>query len=466
VDQRDPRWELYVDGSRLPDAYRDLVQGISLNSSWDKAAMLRLTMRSWDDLGARYRVVGENLFGPGASVVFKAGYGREVTTIGRFDLARFEPSFGEKGPTVDLVCYDGLARYMDDTYPKDFGTPKTYTAVAQTLADYHGMELDADLSREIEHRKRQVTKRRTTQGVNLGALFSGNLKKVKYTKVTTSQQTITSKLVKKAGDSDLKFLKWLSQSCGFLQAQVRYNPETGRDVLVFKKPRLEQPEVGGAFVFRYVYRGGDTTLASFAPAMTIKGKPQAVRITGRSPDRKRLIVVEAELEGDDLRRGADAIRVTTRDGGPIQRQDKSTFDRPGRVILQITGDQAAGQEMNWVKQRQEQTLLREVIKPQIVDGVQGSLEELAASWLRSRIGLWVTAEAKIRGILDTHTIAANQIHGFHGTTPEYDGWYMVREANHTWNRVGIHEVDLKLQKLGEIKSGAQKITLKTSRADG
>lgn len=454
------RVRLVVNGHPLEPLYVDLLERVQLQQDFDGADMLTLDFKAWDSEAAQFRVVGENVIGPGAKVEFLLGYGHNLTHKGRFDITGIEPSFEGDVPKTTIVGYNGLHRFLDNRQPLDLGTPRTYTEAAGLIAQFHGMGFDGDESRKIQHRTKTVTRRRKVKAGILDKLQGKPGYSIKRIKAT-----IKTRLIKKAGETDLAFLKWLALSAGFLLPRVRFSPEQQRDVLEFKRPDLAgQVERVGQFVFRYrdPSNGNPATCRTFRPSLSVKGLPTAVRITGLSPGGRRLQVVEAEVDPTEfLQFGASAIRINTKDGGPPSKQDRKIFNRPGVIALEVLGEEKAGEILNPVKRRKEQGLVRDVIKPVIITGIRRSLPDMARAWLEARLALFITGEAEIDNVPGTEVLEPNQVHKFMGMTAEYEGQYMLRSANHIYDPQAKHKVGLTVQKLAEVRSGSRPVELRT-----
>ena len=458
-------WQLIVNGKPLPPAYMDLVSSFQLDQSHDGADMLTINWSAWDAVAARFRVVGENILGPGANLVLRTGYGHNLADKGRYDLHRFEPTFGQDSPTVTMIAYDGLRRLLDHTDAWHLGTPPTYDRVASIIAEQHGMAIQTQTSKAIRYKKRTITRRRKVKvkPKTLEQKAKAALGITEYKKVS-SQVQVSKKLIKRAGETDLQLLKWAASGAGYLWPRMRY--VNGQDTLVFSPPDLRgQATRHGAFRFHYIpTQGQDGTILSIRPSLSTANLPRSVRATGVDPTTGRLRIVEAELVGSDFIRGGDeGLRITTRDGGKIDKQKKKIFNKPGLISLDILGARSAGDRRNPASGRVEQVMAREMIKPMVVADWAGSLEELVVAWLRTRLSLYITAEAEAANLVGLDRIEPGDVHQFVGTTAEYDGWYMIRKILHSFDRSAGHRAAMTIQKLGEVREGERATQLRVKR---
>lgn len=425
-----PNWQLEIDGNPLPSSYLSLVDSVSLKQSFDGADMLSIDCRGWDAREGEFRIIGENIMGPGASILLRAGYGAELREKVRTDLTRFEPTFGADAIRISVVGYDALRKLQTNKNPWDFGRPGRYSDVARLLGNQYGFDVQIDESRKILYKLRKLTKRKRKKAGKRPKIGKGKGRQ---------------KLIKKAGVNDLTFLKWMASSAGFRWPKIVRRE--GRDVLQFISPKTSVDDLPKQ-VFEYVTLGEDrqATLTSMTPSMSFANLPRAVRVTGRSA-KGQVIVVEAELdERDFLRRGADAIRVRNLGKRPIRKQEKKTFARPGAIVLDILGAEKASKRYDPSKRKKVQVMGRDVIKQQILTTDITSLEQIARGWLRARLQLYQTCECTLSNVPDSDRLAPGQIHKISGVSVEYEGFWLIRTADHRWSPQD-HQVSMKMQRL-------------------
>lgn len=433
---------LEVNGIPLPSAYVQLIKQIQLTESFDGADQLTVEMKAWDEDRGQFRVVGENVMGPGSSIVLKTGYGANLRDRGRFDLNRFEPSFGAAEPSVSLVGYSGLSRLMKNEQPWDFGRPKTYSDAVRMLGARYNMAVEADPSGDIPYKVKQLKRRK---------------RKRNGTRAQFSQR---QKLIKRAGVNDLTWLKWMASSANFYWPRVVY--KNGRDTLLFQAPSSARQRVQtDRRIWRYVTPGEDAqqTLLSFNPTLNLSNLPRAVRVTGNANDGK-VHVVEAEIVGQDiLRSGESAIRISLRDSRPITKQERQLFTRPGALVLDVLGAQSATTEYNPIKKRKEQMLGREVVKSAVLINNIGDLEAIARGWLRARLQLFCTGDAEFDNVVDSDLITPHQAHKVDGVSNEYLGWWMVKSVTHVWAPAAGHKASARVQKLQSVPANMKAVSL-------
>ena len=339
--------------TELADDILRLISQVRLNQVWDGASELTLEMRAWDEYKAAYKVVGERVLDPGTDVIFRAGYGRKLTTLGRFTVSKVEASFPQDGvPHVTITAFDGFKRFVDNLWPGDYGEAagtkdlkrgkdddektRRWSDIAAILAEKYGMGLAADRSPFIP---RKVRKGRRKKLVAQEVVLSSTVKVKRMQQlldatgkpVYEEDVEIGAKhAVKNAGDSDAQMLKHMAGYAGFLAPYVRYVdssnqadliewgytgpptageetpfdilrnvPERG-DVLFFHSANLKRQEHrAGRFAFRWRGRDGKpATLASFEPTWDTASLPTAVRVHG--------LVWRGSVEGTEFQVGIKA----------------------------------------------------------------------------------------------------------------------------------------------------------------
>ncbi|MGB0684937.1 MAG: hypothetical protein ACPGQD_01915 [Planctomycetota bacterium] len=434
--------------------YLRLIDSVELHQVWDGADALTLNMRGWDEHDADYRVVGERIFAPGAQIIFRAGYGGVLRTLGRFTVVRPQPDFSEQGVTVSIQAYDGFHLLMDDTYPGHYGAPPTYTDVALAIARKRGMGVVADVSKPIPHEKRK-RRRRTRRG--------------------RKTKTVGTVIVKNAGDTDAKMVKDLANYSGFASPKVRYvetgSPEaraladthevveglTDRDVLFFRQLKLSRQKAEAErYKLTYSRRGGLSTLSKFRPDWDASAVPQAVRVTGFVRKTKQVHVVEASITTDELRRtGATGpTTITGRATRRFSKQEAKDFKK-GNVpvaVIEILGDKKPTKAYSPADGGEVQTMRRETLRAMPIVATLEELEGIARGWLELRSDLHITATAVVRDVPGAETFYPFRVYETEGLPAEYEGNYLVKSARHVWSGNG-HTVDLQLDKVAEIPPG-------------
>lgn len=494
---------------RLEDDYMHLVERVELHQVWDGADELRLVCRAENDQ-REPKIVGERILEPGSSVVLRAGYGRTLTPVGRFDIYVHEPTYQSGSVSyVDLIGSDGFQRLHDNTWPSDLGKePQTYTDAAKILARKFGMGIAADVSRKIPHRTR-------TRRVRVGTSTTRAGKKVRRYR----RRTVHTKMIKNAGDSDAKMLKHLANYSGFLGPKVRWveagsdlekqlkkghdvvEGTANRDVLLFRRANVQR-QVMEAGAFKFVRRhksGAPSTLDSFQPRWDTDGVPIAVRVTGvvigkpagrRRRRRRQIVTVEAELVGPQVLRERSALlRQAARTTDPVRsiwlseraagltskvavtkvrrrkfgKQDRKRFRNASTTLIEVLDkDRRPGLEYDPRKKRRVQTMRREALRTTVVFREVKDLQDMAKQWLMTRLQLHITATASAHNLPGLERVYPFQIHEFVVGSPEYDGHYMVMMANHTWSATDGHRCIMTLERVAEAPSDLQTRTTSES----
>lgn len=478
-----PRFEVLIDEGGTPrplrDDYARLFESATVEQIHDGADMLTLDLRAWDARSADFMVVGERILSIGSSIIFRAGYGATLRTMGRFDIVDHQPTFGGDGASLQIVAHDGFARLMLDTFPADYGTVYArWDDVAARLAERYGFGIVADFAPSIPYKSRTV---RTRKG------------KGKYAK-----KTVGSRVQKNGGTTDAEFVKHLAGFSRFLHPKVRYVEERSDlwrqafedydraesisgnvDVLFFHKASLRrQKRSDGRIRFRYRAGDGASTLASFTPLRSSAQQVQAVRVHGLVAGKP--VTYEAELvgpaqraernalqreaaraasRGDEDRLAAIEERLSTIDGdisvqrveqGSLGRQDRAQFNGRGDLMaIDVLGDERTALAYDPVRKKQVQTGRRQVIRGTVVRSSGEDLAAFAEAWLRARMGLAQTGAAFAADIPGLEAVYPGQVHDIDGVTDEYAGAHMFRRVVHAF-RAGSHTVDGSVQRVPEI----------------
>lgn len=481
----------------LLDDYTRLIETVEINQVWDGADAIRLTMRAWDEHAVETRVIGERILEPGTSIVVRAGYGRTLRTMGRYTIVSHTPTFGrDRRPMVVVEAFDGFALLMDNTWPGDYGSDVlTWTDVALVMARKYGMGFAGDISGLVPKRvrKRRVrTRRKTPAGKRI-----------------YRSRLVRSKVIKNAGDTDAKMMKHLAGYAGFATPKVRFvesGSDTaaelrlshpivegieGRDVLLFRRIDVQrQIREAAALRFSYLPDGErDSTLETFQPVWNTKDTPVAVRVTGVVPGPPRAVITaEAEVVDAALLRERDSLlrraaleadlakraelseraqdlagRVVVTRGTRTnvkslrKKRDRRRFRNMGESIQQVDvleSERRPGLEWDARKKRRVQTMKREVMRSAVIVSTGADVDRIARAWLETRLQLHITGSASVRDIPGLEALYPNQVHEFDDLSPEYNGFYIIKESTHLWARDG-HSVQLKLQRVAEAPTPTQ-----------
>ena len=494
---------------RLKQDWLRLIKEVELEQVWDGADMLTLTFTDWDELEAKWVIMGGKIFDPGNELILRAFYGGKSTTMGKFTIDTHKPQFEEGPPTLSVIAYDGFARLMDNTFPGDYGGQKaskkkggkvtTYTDVMKVVARKYGYGLAADVSPRIKFKKKTVRRRKRKNGK---VVKNAKGKAVRYKK------KISSRIVKNAGDTDAKMVKDMANYSGFLQPKVRFVDGRDvaqvqrlhevtenlreRDVLFFRRANIRrQLEEANTFELRYHTDREYATLKSFNPTWKTDDTPIAVRVSGmvrttvgkkKKRVRKRIMIVEAQLtepqqlrERNALLRQADRLKrsdptkaaklrdrasriqpkisITKEITAKPTKKDRKRFKNVGSAMIEILDkDLRPVKEYDRIEKRKVQTMRRETLKATFVVTNGEELRQIAKGWLAARLATHMTATAMTVNLQGSETFYPNQVHQVVGLPVEYEGPYMIRKATHVWAEQMGHACSMDLQKVAEVPS--------------
>lgn len=185
------------------------------------------------------------------------GYGIQMEHMGRFEIPRWLPRFGELGPELlKLKCYDARHRMMESHKASIKGPKKRKhayrnkpdEAIVEEIAEKYGFGSDVD-----------ATDSRLRNEVTL----QNGQKKVRQ---------VYPVRVQSASQNDWRFLQRLADIHRF-DLWVDWDVFNKRWVLHFKR-RLD----AGAATYHFEYNGGNGAILSFEPDFLIKDQPTDVEV--------------------------------------------------------------------------------------------------------------------------------------------------------------------------------------------
>lgn len=383
MDLAAPRWALEVSpGVFLGEDLRRLVRSVTCDATLDGADELVIVATGWDSVGRRFRFVGETILGPGSLVVLWAGDGRQLRPIQRFRMAREEVSYDDRGVRVTLRGYSAEAQLVETTAPRAWSGPSVDSEIAREIAAAH----------------------------NIGTTS---------TSLDPTGETPGGRL-KKAGDTDWQLLQQLAQAQGYGPPWVRYDADSGRDVLYFRAQRLDQqPHVA-------TFRWGvpDPTLLQFSPSLSLQGVPTSVEVVGWDAAAGQPIRVVARVNG--------AAGETTVQIGPDVGQLSQEIKSGSKLRARVLKDGGADPDL-----------------PEIVSVPALPTAEAAEAWARRWLRTQSTAAQVARATTVGHVDAwPGQAHRFAGLAPHHEGlWYAVG-VRHVWDARG-YRLDWDLERIVE-----------------
>ena len=384
-----PRWELLINGHLLPESRRRLVKSLRVDASIDGADELVIEATAWDSKagrGGEWRFAGEDVLAPGNLVVVRGGYGHQVVDLQRFRIMRHEVSYPESGPpTIKVRGYSAEHRMVEQRSPRSHEAA-TPGEVAAQLAQAHQMYATVD---------------------------------------TVDVSGTTAARVKKAGDSDWKWLVDLAATAGFHEPWVRWDPELDREVVHFRQLNtVVQPS--GVLSFRYSSITGDTgEILSFSSALSLAGVPTKVEVLGWDELRQEAIRVVLEITEDGqqeaIYRGGEVGKVpdAIRSGGQLQVAVLNHSDDPSEEK-------------------------REVVAVETITTTEDA-RDYAARWFRTRQRAFQEGNARLIG---DPRVWIGEVHRFEGLAPTDEGLWETQEVSHVFNDSG-YRTDLVLSRVLE-----------------
>ena len=269
-DNLAPSWDLLInDSSLVPDGIKALIESVTVDATVDGADELTIVAKAYNPTGRpwdRWALVGTGLLAPGNRVTVYAGYldGPDVLTcLQRFRLIAEEVNYAAGSvPTVTIRGYSAEARLAEYTEARAWEGPISDAVIVQELADDHGLEVDLEATAARDQGR-----------------------------------------IKPRGESDLVFLRKLATANGFGPPVIRFNDDTGADVLTFKAQAVDTSEAL-TFTHDVVEAEGPQasgSLLSFRAALDLHGVPTTVVVGGWDPDLQTPVVVTMKIgpEGQD-----------------------------------------------------------------------------------------------------------------------------------------------------------------------
>lgn len=389
-----PTWELRINGKRFPSGLKPMVREVRVEATTDGADQLVIEADAYDSVGRQYRIGGQDVLGPGNSVVVRMGYvdGGGVSALQRFRIVREEPHYPAAGhPWVRFVGYSAEHRLVEVTKARTYPSSISDSEIVRELAEEVGLRTTADSLR------------------------------------ATPARTGRSR-IKPKGTTDWSFLQSLAALNDYGPPTVRYSEALDADVLYFRPTALaDQPD---RFRFLYDVRTDRTAevghLRSFDAQISIAGVPTSVRVTGWDPATQAAVTVEVELTGDAQGRviyeGAAPKNVTApRSGSGLQVEVLSTAPDVG---------EGSKDERLYVG---------------TVDTTE-SAASFARRWIATRNRAYATARATVTG---DPRIWIGQVHTFDGLAPAHTGLWEVVRAVHRMQTGSGYVVDLDLVRVLE-----------------
>lgn len=418
-----PNYELMIYGGKgaqafsVTDQVKNFITEISYEDNADQFDKLTLTIENQqDDAGGGdvNSLIDSVLFAEGHIIEVQFGYGRSLHTIGACDIVKKHPDFPENGsPSLQIECYDSLQRLARNK-PRGGATYKnsTPTEIVREIGIRNGLVVDAiDPSGE------------PTIDVIEG-VFKGK--------------------AQDKGTSDYQYLKKLAD---IYQRDIftRFDPETKKFVLHFKKPaNIKQKEV-----FTFVYNEGEAsyenTLLSFQPSLDSydQGTDFEVFLIKdlQTSNTKTDFIDQLTAEEQNKIKASQERRFT---GGNASNDGKQTPNFNGVQVA----FKAFGKSFRFPKHKRfnsEEEVVREIenfVKRQKQNFITGSGNLIGVEVLQSR-----------------------QVHNLQGISEQFSGKYFFHKVSHTMSKSKGYECSFQASKVIEDEVVKPTPTLELSEND-
>lgn len=407
------------DGTPLGAASLEWIRSVGCDCTCDGADVLTVDCDAWDPIKANFRMLDERPLFPGNKVILWGGYGPAIAgspdlrCFGKFLMDSREPSYDEGGVGVTFVGYDGLQRMMECKDARVIEKTRV-SDVVEELARIYDFDIDT------------VPTPPLPPTADLNAPLRLPKRSVEPTKKLPLQE-----YCKRRGVTDLAWLKGLAEMVGYGYPKVRYNPKTGREVLVFRPP-AQGPD---AWTQTWWYRkpGGDGSLLQFRPAFS-KDAPIGVEIVGW--DRANGVPIRVIAR---VRPGSEPDIKTTKDvilGDKIQSEIRSGAAL--RLSVIGSGDQVVrlkpvrvGKRVWTPEASTPEELTRDLVSGS-PDWTVQDIEAIARAYISDRSAAWWTATFKLENQPGLHLLDSDQVHEFRGLAGMDEGHFITLRAQHRW----------------------------------
>lgn len=268
-----PAFDLTINGKRVSDGVRAVIESAEYESADGMADVLRVQLVNVPDDQGRFPLSDSRLFAPGNEVSLFGGYGVGLKHIGRGIIRKVRNNFPQGGtPDMEVIAYTKDA-VMSDTAPESLKEKKKkgngmknskagrrfkdfkYSDAVEIRAADYGFELDVDPTPDAAH-----------------------------------------DFIQRAGMSDFEFITGLANLTGYYFWVD--GDEDGIWTLHFKDPeQLKQSDIQDK-EYTFKYNDGDfSSLFSFEPELAIQSTITKLLVESKDPLTGQ--VIEAKIDEED-----------------------------------------------------------------------------------------------------------------------------------------------------------------------
>jgi uncharacterized protein len=245
-----PEFVFEVEGRALDPAQKGDVLEVKVVLSVDELASVDVRLNNYDDSTFDLKWSDSDLFRLGKVVHVRLGYADRLTSMFRGRITSLSPEFPSGGPpTLTVRAMDPLVKLKNSRPPADGVTyeHKRDWEIAQAVADRHDVRLEAD-----------------REGPQHDFVVQRNIDDLAF-------------LTERAARIDFKVF-------------MRIDPDNGRDVLHFKRPR-DGRQAGPLRTYQLAWGTLQTTstppsLIEFKPTISASDQVQSVTVRGWDVERK------------------------------------------------------------------------------------------------------------------------------------------------------------------------------------
>lgn len=397
-DDLAPNFYLTISGKsaktgQVYDLIRPLVQSVSYEEDEDMAGMFELTLINQPDvqlgLPTNWDAVIENkAFQEGNYIDLYMGYGGAQHFMGRTEITKWLPAFGQGGPTTFTIKgFDGRHKMMlGNQYRVKKATKKKRKTfyhqaddgIVKKIAAKYGYAADTDSPETKRHK----------------------VKKKTVARVQPSDMT------------DWVFLRKLAAINRF-DLWVEYSPSKKQFVVNFKKRRD-----AGQADYLFQYNGGDGSLLEAQPDFAIQEQPTDVEILYFD---RRTRKIEHSIIADETK----DVDVNFQSAQPGDVSVKKTMGLAARVRFTAFG----------------QTIEALANKP---FASKNEAQAFVHNWLKERERDFLILRGKVVGV---ETLRPRQIHQLAGLGSRLSGFYRFTQVKHNMNPGEIYTCDFLAHKV-------------------
>lgn len=425
------------------ESLHNVLRSAQVSHEAGSASMVTLEIDAWDEERADFDKMADEVLFPGDKIeVIDVATG---THHGLFTLEERENAYNaEDGSQSEIVGYDGLRRLMKATESKVWQGTVNDFYVLQEIAKEHGMDLDS----APEHFPPMVGDR-----------------------------------AKELGITDLEYIKKIAMANGLAMPHVRYDPDTGKEILVMR-PISSKRQRDGAYEFAAYRPGASADFEDFRTFWDAGDIPAAVEVIGWDKDRNRPYRVTVA----PTPRGAEVLAVDYADIG------KRTTDRvkPGKkggdeqgVLVHLLGTNREQVDTSTVyrldtgktvnvkapagvkvfeekgrkfyykydfnkerivkvyvgRRRKHRTIrakreYREILHTTFAETAQDA-QQYALQWMQARLEAYYSCEGSfVVNAGGAGTMLPSQVHKVRGVRIPDRGWYIFTAVDHIWMAEG------------------------------